>query len=69
MGENQPSDRKLRVRKLTIDDRLAICELYNLGTFTMEKLGEMFGVSQPRVSQIVRDTYGEMMQIVRNQGE
>lgn len=69
MGENQPSDRKLRVRKLTIDDRLAICELYNLGTFTMEKLGEMFGVSQPRVSQIVRDTYGEMMQIVQNQGE
>ena len=69
MGENQPSDRKLRVRKLTIDDRLAICELYNLGTFTMEKLAEMFGVSQPRVSQIVRDTYGEMMQIVRNQGE
>ena len=69
MGENQPSDRKLRVRKLTIDDRLAICELYNLGTFTMEKLAEMFGVSQPRVSQIVRDTYGEMMQIVQNQGE
>ena len=69
MGQNQPSSRKLRVRKLSIDDRIAICELYNLGTFTMEKIGEMFGVSQPRVSQIVRDTYGEMMQIAQNQGE
>ncbi len=69
MGQNQPSVRKLRERKLSLDDRIAICELYNLGTFTMEKIGEMFGVSQPRVSQIVRDTYGEMMQIRRNKEE
>jgi DNA-directed RNA polymerase specialized sigma subunit len=29
----------------------------------MTEIGIIFGVSQPRISQIVRDTYGEMKQI------
>ena len=67
MGQITPSDRKLRNRKLTISDRIAICEIYNLGIYTMTEIGNIFSVSQPRISQIVRDTYGEMMQIRKNQ--
>ncbi len=63
MGQKNPPSRNLRTRKLTRNVRIAICELYEFGTHTMTEIGIIFGVSQPRISQIVRDTYGEMKQI------
>lgn len=63
MGENIVTTRKIRNRKLTVQDRIAICNLYESRTHTMEQIGEIFGVTQPRISQIVNDVYGEMSQI------
>ena len=48
-----------RHRVLSIKDRIAILTLYDGGGWTMKELGLMFAVSQPRISQIVNDTYGE----------
>tara|TARA_R100001086_G_C11732181_1_gene230023 strand:- start:285 stop:485 length:201 start_codon:yes stop_codon:yes gene_type:complete len=49
-----------RVRKLTLEQRKMICDLYESGNYTMVAIAEMFGISQPRVSQIVNNTYSEM---------
>lgn len=51
--------RKNRTRKLTVEQRIEIRRLYSLDCFTMVKLADMFDISQPRVSQIVNDVYGE----------
>lgn len=63
MSQDTQSERKLRHRKLSEKDRIAIAELYGLGIHTMNEIAEMFNVSQPRISQIVNDSYGEMKQI------
>ena len=57
--------RKLRKRKTGERERIGIAFLYSTGLWTMKELGETFGVSTGRVSQIVNDTYGEMDEIVR----
>tara|TARA_R100000900_G_scaffold1326_2_gene2829 strand:- start:1792 stop:1992 length:201 start_codon:yes stop_codon:yes gene_type:complete len=49
-----------RVRKLTLEQRKMICDLYESRNYTMVAIAEMFGISQPRVSQIVNNTYSEM---------
>jgi DNA-binding MarR family transcriptional regulator len=54
--------RKSRVRKLTLKQRNLICELYKSGDWTMKELSEQFDVSIPRVSQIVNNYYGELVQ-------
>ncbi len=51
--------RKNRTRKLTVKQRLELIRLYRTGDITMVKLGLKYGISQPRVSQIVNDVYGE----------
>lgn len=37
-----------------------IVDLYTSGNYTMVSIGEMFGISQPRVSQIVNNVYSEL---------
>tara|TARA_Y100001973_G_C5207316_1_gene342521 strand:- start:6548 stop:6733 length:186 start_codon:yes stop_codon:yes gene_type:complete len=54
--------RKSRVRKLTLKQRNLICELYKSGDWTMKELSKQFDVSIPRVSQIVNNYYGELIQ-------
>lgn len=54
--------RKSRVRKLTMKQRNLIYDLYKSGEWTMKELSEQFKVSIPRVSQIVNNYYGEMVQ-------
>ena len=49
-----------RVRKLTLEQRRMICDLYESGNYTMVSIAEMFGISQPRVSQIVNNVYLEL---------
>tara|TARA_R100000664_G_C2713189_1_gene109220 strand:- start:188 stop:376 length:189 start_codon:yes stop_codon:yes gene_type:complete len=49
-----------RVRKLTLEQRRMICDLYESGNYTMVAIAEMFGISQPRVSQIVNNVYLEL---------
>ena len=49
-----------RVRKLTLEQRRMICDLYASGNYTMVSIAEMFGISQPRVSQIVNNVYLEL---------
>lgn len=51
--------RKNRTRKMNIEQRLELIRLYQTGNFTMVELGLKYGISQPRVSQIVNDVYGE----------
>ena len=51
--------RKNRTRKLTVEQRIEIITLYKLGNITMCELGILYAVSQPRISQIVNDVYGE----------
>jgi len=51
--------RKNRTRKLTIEQRILIRKLYRETEITMVDLGLKFGISQPRVSQIINDVYGE----------
>lgn len=46
---------KRRTRRLTMQDRFGISILYHSGFFTQSRLGELFGVSTPRISQIVND--------------
>ena len=48
-----------RVRKLTLEQRRMICDLYESGNYTMVAIAEMFGISQPRISQIVNNVYLE----------
>ena len=52
-------ERRLRTKVLDPKDRRAIIDLYRSGDWTMKSLAERFGVSQPRISQIVNNTYGE----------
>ena len=49
-----------RVRKLTLEQRRMICDLYESGNYTMVSIAKMFGISQPRVSQIVNNVYLEL---------
>ena len=49
-----------RVRKLTLEQRRMICDLYASGNYTMVAIAEMFDISQPRVSQIVNNVYLEL---------
>jgi DNA-binding MarR family transcriptional regulator len=51
--------RKNRTRKLTVEQRILIRKLYRETEITMVDLGSRFGISQPRVSQIINDVYGE----------
>jgi DNA-directed RNA polymerase specialized sigma subunit len=50
---------KPRVKKLTIQDRLAIIELAMTKKHTYTYIGALFGVSRGRVSQLVNNTYDE----------
>jgi DNA-directed RNA polymerase specialized sigma subunit len=52
--------RKNRTRKLTIEQRIELVKLYHSGDFTMVELGRRYGISQPRVSQIVNNVYNEL---------
>ena len=52
--------RHTRKRKLSLKDRRAIYFLYQSGEWTMKHLASRFGVSQPRICQIVNDSYGEL---------
>ena len=52
--------RKNRTRKLTVEQRFELVKLYQSGDFTMVELGKRYGISQPRVSQIVNNVYNEL---------
>ena len=61
IGSNMAEKIRLnRVRKLTLEQRRMICDLYGSGNYTMVSIAEMFGISQPRVSQIVNNVYLEL---------
>jgi len=45
---------------LTLEQRRMICDLYESGNYTMVSIAKMFGISQPRVSQIVNNVYLEL---------
>ena len=44
-----------RTRVLSMRDRLAILQMYKDGLYNQKELAEMYGVSQPRISQILND--------------
>lgn len=46
---------KRRTRKLTVEKRKVIYNLYNDNHFKMKDIAEIFGVSVPRISQIVKE--------------
>lgn len=46
---------KKRVRKTDLKSREAISSLYETGEWSMRELAEKFGVSVPRVCQIVKE--------------
>lgn len=48
-----------RKRILSLKDRQRICLLYESDAFTMTDLAQLFSVTQPRISQIVSNYYGE----------
>ena len=50
---------KHRVKKLTLQDRQAIRDLYAAGQVSMAYLATMFDVSRGRISQVVNDNYKE----------
>ncbi len=52
-----------RKRKLSLSDRKMIITLYQTKEYTMKKLGEKFGVSTSRISQLVNDYYDEYSSI------
>jgi len=52
-------ERKTRTRKLTMEDRESIVQLYKTG-MTGKRISEIFSVSPARISQIVNNYYGEM---------
>lgn len=54
-----------RKRKLSLSDRKMIITLYQTKEYTMKKLGEKFGVSASRVSQLVNDNYDELSAIFK----
>jgi DNA-binding transcriptional regulator GbsR (MarR family) len=51
-------DKRTRKRKTDPKVRNHIATMYNSGEFTMIELAEMFQVSQPRISQIVKEQNG-----------
>ena len=60
---SNPSDknmRKVRKRKLSPKDRIAICDMYATGRYTYAELAKIFNVHKTRISHIIKDTYGEM---------
>ena len=65
IGSNMADKIRLnRVRKLTLEQRRMIVDLYESGNYTMVSIAEMFGISQPRVSQIVNNIYFEMGDLI-----
>lgn len=62
------TERKMRIRKLTLDDRKAILSLRD-HQFTLAYIAELFKVSKGRVSQIANDTYKESEFIEGSDGE
>jgi len=65
IGSNMADKIRLnRVRKLTLEHRRMIVDLYESGNYTMVAIAEMFGISQPRVSQIVNNVYLEMGDLI-----
>lgn len=46
---------KRRTRKLSVEERMGISLLYRKGLFSQRELSLVFGVSAPRISQIVND--------------
>lgn len=52
-------NRKNRTRKLTVEARKIIIRLHGEG-WSGRELSEAFGVSRPRISQIINDYYGEI---------
>ena len=44
-----------RTRILSMRDRLAILQMYKDGLYNQKELAKMYGVSQPRISQILND--------------
>ena len=44
-----------RTRVLSMRDRLAILQMYKDGLYNQKELAKMYGVSQPRISQILND--------------
>ena len=50
---------KKRVRKTDLKTREAISSLYTTGEWSMRELAEKFGVSIPRVCQIVKEYKSE----------
>lgn len=58
-----------RVRKLTLEHRRMIVDLYESGNYTMIAIAEMFGISQPRVSQIVNNVYSEMGDLIETESD
>ena len=52
-------NRRLRKRKLTPKQRMDIIELYDSRLLTMLEISKIYEVSQPRISQIINNNYGE----------
>ena len=50
--------KKMRIKKLTLDDRKAILSLRK-NKFSVKYLAELFSVSKGRISQLGHDTYKE----------
>ena len=50
--------KRTRTRKTEPKIRAHIAGMYNSGEFTMNELAKMFRVSQPRISQIVKEQNG-----------
>ena len=48
-----------RVKKLTLQDRQAIRDVYSRGNVSMAYLARLYNVSRGRISQVVNDNYKE----------
>ena len=51
----QPREKKTRFRKTDPRLRKYIAEMYFSGEWTMKEIAEQFQITQPRVSQIVKE--------------
>ena len=61
---------KMRNNKLTPEQRRSIIEIYGDGSrITMSKLGELYGVSQGRISQLITNYYDEQGRLFDAQSE
>ena len=66
VDSNMP--RKVRTRKLTPKDRIAIVDMYATGRYTYSELAERFNVHKTRIAHIINDTYGEMDAVQKSEG-